>query len=49
MKRRLLWRISIATTPEAEDAVADMLGAVLSCATVSYYNLETGESTVTIY
>jgi ribosomal protein L11 methyltransferase len=44
-----LWRVSIATTPEAEDAVAEMLGALLSRAAVSYHNLETGVSTVTVY
>ncbi len=49
MKRKSLWKISIATTPEAEDAVAEMLGALLSRAAVSYHNLETGVSTVTVY
>ena len=42
MKTKPLWKISITTTPEAEDAVAEMLGAVLSRAAVSYHNLETG-------
>jgi ribosomal protein L11 methyltransferase len=49
MKRQALWRVSIATTPEAEDAAAEMFGAVLSRAAVSYHNLETGSSTVTVY
>jgi ribosomal protein L11 methyltransferase len=49
MKREPLWRVSIATTREAEDAVSEMLGAVLSRAAVSYHNLETGVSTVTVY
>jgi ribosomal protein L11 methyltransferase len=49
MKRKSLWKISIATTPEAEDAVAEMLGALLNRAAVSYHNLETGVSTVTVY
>jgi ribosomal protein L11 methyltransferase len=49
MKRQPLWRISIATTPEAEDAIAEMLGALLGRAAVSYHNLETGSSTVTVY
>ncbi len=49
MKRKSLWEISIATTPEAEDAVAEMLGALLKRAAVSYHNLETGVSTVTVY
>ena len=29
MKQKLLWRISVATHPEAEDAVAELLGALL--------------------
>jgi ribosomal protein L11 methyltransferase len=49
MKRKSLWKISIATTREAEDAVAEMLGALLNRAAVSYHNLETGVSAVTIY
>ena len=49
MKREPLWRVSITTTPEAEDAVAEMLGALLSLAAVSHHNLETGMTTVTVY
>ena len=49
MKHRQLWRITVATSPEAEDAVAEMLGVVLSRAAISYHNLETGLSTVTVY
>jgi ribosomal protein L11 methyltransferase len=49
MKTKPLWRISITTTPEAEDAVAEMLGAVLGRAAVTYFNLETEVSTVTVY
>jgi len=49
MKRQPLWRVSIATTPEAEDATAEMLGTVLSSAAVSYLNAETGKSMVTAY
>jgi ribosomal protein L11 methyltransferase len=49
MKTNSLWKISIATTPEAEDAVSEMLGAVLNRGAVSYLNLETGVSTVTVY
>ena len=44
-----LWRVTIATTREAEDAVAEMLGALLSRTAVSYHNLETGVTTVTVY
>ena len=49
MKRKSLWKISIATTPEADDAVAEMLGALLSGAAVSYHNLETGVTNITVY
>ena len=49
MKYRQLWRITVVTSPEAEDAVAEMLGVVLSRAAVSYHNLEAGVSTVTVY
>jgi len=49
MKRQPLWRVSVATTPEAEDAVALMLGAFLSHAAVIYLNADTGLSTVTVY
>jgi ribosomal protein L11 methyltransferase len=44
-----LWRISIATTPEAENAVTEMLVAALSRAAASYLNAETGVSMVTVY
>jgi ribosomal protein L11 methyltransferase len=44
-----LWRVSVATTPEAEDAVSELLGAVLGRPASSYFNLETGVSTVTVY
>ena len=49
MKRQPLWRVSIATTPEAEDAVAEMLDATLSRSPVTYFDAETGMSTVTAY
>ena len=49
MKTKSLWRVSVATTPEAEDAVSELLGAVLGQPVSSYFNLETGVSTVTIY
>jgi ribosomal protein L11 methyltransferase len=48
-KSKALWRVSIATTPEAEDAVSELLGAVLGQPVSSYFNLETGVSTVAVY
>lgn len=44
-----LWRISVVTTPEAEDAVAELLGTALHQPAVIYFDLETGASTVTAY
>ena len=49
MKTKPLWKIAVTTTPEAEDAVAEMLGAVSGCVAATYFNAETGVSTVTIY
>ena len=49
MNNKPLWRISIATTFEAEDAAAEMLGAILTLAASSYFNLETGVSTTSVF
>ena len=48
-KTRSLRRISVSTTPEAEDAVAEMLGGVLGLPASSYRDHETGISTVTVH
>ncbi len=44
-----LWRVSVATSPEAEDAVAEMLGATFRRGSRTYFNLETGVSTVSVF
>lgn len=49
MKTQPLWRVTITTTPEAEDAIAEMLGPVLAMPASAYFNLESGISTVTVY
>jgi ribosomal protein L11 methyltransferase len=49
VKQQSLWRISVITTPEAEDAVSELLGAVLGQPVSSYFNMETGVTTVTAY
>jgi ribosomal protein L11 methyltransferase len=49
MKHKSLWRISIATTREAEDAVAQMLGAILNRAVSCYGHVETGVSTISVF
>jgi ribosomal protein L11 methyltransferase len=48
MKTKPLWKISAVTTPEAEDAVAEMLGSLLECPASTYFNLKTGVSTVSV-
>lgn len=49
MKPKSLWNVSIATTPEAEDAIAELLGSVLNRSASIYFNLESGTSVVTVY
>ena len=49
MKHRLLWRISIATTREAEDAVTEALDAILNCAVSSWFNVKAGIAMVTAF
>lgn len=44
-----LWRISVATTLEAEDAVAELLSSITGRAAASHYNVETGVCLVTVY
>ncbi len=49
MKRKPLWKISVTTTPEAEDAVAELLSAILNLPASAYFDIETGVCTVTVY
>ena len=44
-----LWKISIATTPEAEDAVAELLGTILGVGVSAYFDVEARISTVSAY
>lgn len=46
---RQLWRVSVTATCEAEDAVAEMLGATLGQPASSHFDFETGTTTVTAY
>jgi ribosomal protein L11 methyltransferase len=48
-KQKPLWRISVTTSLEAEDAVTEMLGGIFGLAAAAYFNLETGVSTVSIF
>lgn len=49
MKNKPLWRISVATSLEAEDAVAELLATVFKCGTSSHFNVETGVSVVSVF
>jgi ribosomal protein L11 methyltransferase len=49
MKRQQLWRLSVTTTLEAEDAVAEMLGAVLGQPVSSHFNVETQVSVLSVF
>ena len=44
-----LWRISVTTSLEAEDAVTELLGALTGKPAAAYFNLETGVSLVSIF
>ncbi len=45
-KTNPLWRLSVATSLEAEDAVAELLASLTGSAVSCYFNLETGVSLV---
>jgi len=49
MKRRALWKVSISTPPEAEDAIAELLGNAFGQLASSYTDAETRATTVTVY
>jgi len=51
MKKKLkpLWRISVTTSLEAEDAVTELLGRLFGAAAAAYFNLETGVSIVSVF
>ena len=44
-----LWRLSIRTYLEAEDAVSELVSSVLGGSAAAYYNLEQGFSLVSVY
>jgi ribosomal protein L11 methyltransferase len=49
MKREPLWRISIVTTLEAEDAVSELLGTKLGLPASSFFDVKTQVSVVSVY
>lgn len=44
-----LWRVSVATSPEADDAVAERVSSRFGTAAATYFDLETGISTVSFF
>lgn len=49
MRNSPLWQISVATSGEAEEAVADLLTALFGQPASIYTDAETGETTVTVF
>jgi ribosomal protein L11 methyltransferase len=49
MKTKSLWCVSIITIPEAEEAVAELLGSTFGQLVSTHFNLDTGRSTITVY
>ena len=49
MKRGVLWRLSIAISPEAEEAVALLLEDIFSQPAVCYTDAETGATSATVF
>lgn len=48
-EKKPLWKISVATTLEAEDAVTEMLGGIFNGTASSYFDVEKQTSIVSIY
>ncbi len=49
MTSKPLWQISIETSPEAEEAVAELLGQLFKLPAVLYANAETGATIASVY
>lgn len=49
MKRETIWKTSIATTAEAEDAVAELLATHVAPSPSAYTDVETAVTTVSVY
>jgi ribosomal protein L11 methyltransferase len=47
--RKPLWKISVATTLEAEDAIAEILGEIFRCPVSSFFDLEKKTDRVTVF
>lgn len=44
-----LWRIAVTTSPQAEDAVAELLASTLGAPAAAYFDLESQASTVSVF
>jgi ribosomal protein L11 methyltransferase len=44
-----LWRVSITTSPEAEDATAELFGTIFDCNASSYFDVEPQTSIISVY
>ncbi len=49
MKAKPLWRISVTTTIEAEEAVSELLGTIFGGSASSHFNVETQVSLVSVF
>ena len=49
MKSKTLWKISVCTLPEADDAVVELLLVSFQHPAATYLDLESGVSTITVY
>ncbi len=49
MKQKPLWRISVATTLEAEDAVEELLGMIFNRSASSYSNVQTQTIVISVF
>jgi ribosomal protein L11 methyltransferase len=49
MKRTMLWKINVTTTPEAEEVVAELLGSVFGQPVSSYTPAESRQTAVSVY
>jgi len=49
MNKKALWRISVATSLEAEDAVTELLGGLTGKTAAAYFDLETRVSVVSVF
>jgi ribosomal protein L11 methyltransferase len=47
--RKLLWKVSVTTTPEAEDAVTELLEGIFHCPVSSFFDLERKTTQVTAF